>query len=370
MTSATGSARAELQRAHERPRGRRRRPAAPTRARTRPRPPGSAAAVARQPAARAARAAQPRQRRAGTPAHSSASAPRERRAAGRAGGRRDDAPAASARPRESCRQTPAAGARRHGSARERARIACRVPCTTLVPTMPPCPSTPAGRSRRSCSLALAGYASSTSPRWRTVAGARAARGRPGAGGWRPGAAAIARALRRAHLARRPARRAARVGAHGPAPAGRRHRADPAHPRRSRAASCARRRAASIASSARPGRSRSPCVRRRRLRRRHVALARAGALRRGARARAVHVLEHLSFARRRVSCTGGTCSPPSARACASAGWGPSPTWRSTKLLVGLLGIVLAFSPELLYDAYDSRRHPLGPRRRSTTSTSRG
>ena len=42
--------------------------------------------------------------------------------------------------------------------------------------------------------------------------------------------------------------------------------------------------------------------------------------------------------------------------------------STKILVGLLGVALAFSPELLYDAYGSRRHALGPHRRWTTSTS--
>ena len=54
-----------------------------------------------------------------------------------------------------------------------------------------------------------------------------------------------------------------------------------------------------------------------------------------------------------SCTGGTCCRRSARGCGSAAWARSPTWRSTKILVGFLGIVLAFAPELLYDAYD---HP--------------
>ena len=49
-------------------------------------------------------------------------------------------------------------------------------------------------------------------------------------------------------------------------------------------------------------------------------------------------------------------------------GPVAYMASTKLLVGFLGILLAFSPELLYSAYDHDGHPLGDDRRSTTSTS--
>ena len=51
-------------------------------------------------------------------------------------------------------------------------------------------------------------------------------------------------------------------------------------------------------------------------------------------------------------------------------GPVLYMASTKLLVGLLGILLAFSPELLYDGYGSDRHAARACRRSTTSTSPG
>ena len=53
-----------------------------------------------------------------------------------------------------------------------------------------------------------------------------------------------------------------------------------------------------------------------------------------------------------------------------GIGPILYMGSTKILVGFLGVLLAFAPDLLYDFYDDRRHALGPLARSTTSTSRG
>ena len=44
--------------------------------------------------------------------------------------------------------------------------------------------------------------------------------------------------------------------------------------------------------------------------------------------------------------------------------------STKILVGFLGILLAFAPDLLYDAYDQPGTPLGHDRAGPTSRSPG
>ena len=49
-------------------------------------------------------------------------------------------------------------------------------------------------------------------------------------------------------------------------------------------------------------------------------------------------------------TGGTCSRRSAAACAWAASGPVAYMVSAKLLVGLLGIALAFAPRVLYPFY--------------------
>ena len=54
---------------------------------------------------------------------------------------------------------------------------------------------------------------------------------------------------------------------------------------------------------------------------------------------------------RAACTGGTCCRRSARASASAGWARSSTWSRRRLLVGLLGIGLAFAPDAIYDFYE-------------------
>ena len=71
--------------------------------------------------------------------------------------------------------------------------------------------------------------------------------------------------------------------------------------------------------------RPPGVRRRRLRRRDVAVARPRPLRRGARARPGPRRSSTSASPPRGSSTGGTCSRRSARACASPGWDRSSTW---------------------------------------------
>ena len=89
-------------------------------------------------------------------------------------------------------------------------------------------------------------------------------------------------VRRADLARRPARRAARLDAHGPAPARGRHRRDPAHARPD-APHPAPRHAPHPPHRARRRPVRLALVRGRGLRRRDVALARSRALRRRARA---------------------------------------------------------------------------------------
>ncbi|MDP9293779.1 MAG: cytochrome c oxidase assembly protein, partial [Actinomycetota bacterium] len=64
---------------------------------------------------------------------------------------------------------------------------------------------------------------------------------------------------------------------------------------------------------------------------------------------VHVLEHLSFAAAGLLYWWHLLSPIRSR-LRLGGLGPVVYMASTKLLVGFLGILLAFSPDLLYDAY--------------------
>ena len=67
---------------------------------------------------------------------------------------------------------------------------------------------------------------------------------------------------------------------------------------------------------------------------------------------IHVLEHLSFAAAGFLYWWHLLSPIRSR-MRLGGMGPIIYMASTKILVGFLGILLAFAPELIYTAYD---HP--------------
>ena len=82
-----------------------------------------------------------------------------------------------------------------------------------------------------------------------------------------------------------------------------------------------------------------------------------------------MLEHLSFAAAGLLYWWHLLSPIRSR-LRLGGMGPVLYMASTKVLVGLLGIVLAFSPELLYDGYGEHAARGSGSRRSTTSTSPG
>jgi len=69
-------------------------------------------------------------------------------------------------------------------------------------------------------------------------------------------------------------------------------------------------------------------------------------------RFVHTLEHLTFAAAGLLYWWHLLSPIRSR-LRLGGMGPIAYMASTKLLVGFLGVALAFAPELIYDAYD---HP--------------
>jgi putative membrane protein len=69
---------------------------------------------------------------------------------------------------------------------------------------------------------------------------------------------------------------------------------------------------------------------------------------------VHVLEHLSFAGAGLLYWWHLLSPIRSR-LRLGGMGPVLYMASTKIAVGLLGIVLAFSPSLIYHAYPSGAH---------------
>jgi cytochrome c oxidase assembly factor CtaG len=72
---------------------------------------------------------------------------------------------------------------------------------------------------------------------------------------------------------------------------------------------------------------------------------------------VHVLEHLSFAGAGLLYWWHLLSPIRSR-LRLGGMGPVLYMASTKLLVGLLGILLAFSPDLIYDGYGTTGHRWG------------
>ena len=72
---------------------------------------------------------------------------------------------------------------------------------------------------------------------------------------------------------------------------------------------------------------------------------------------VHVLEHLTFGAAGLLYWWHLLSPIRSR-LRLGGMGPVLYMASTKVLVGLLGIVLAFSPELIYDGYGTTGTRLG------------
>ena len=72
---------------------------------------------------------------------------------------------------------------------------------------------------------------------------------------------------------------------------------------------------------------------------------------------IHLLEHLSFAGAGLLYWWHLLSPIRSR-LRLGGMGPVLYMASTKVLVGLLGIVLAFSPDLIYDGYGTSGTRLG------------
>jgi putative membrane protein len=72
---------------------------------------------------------------------------------------------------------------------------------------------------------------------------------------------------------------------------------------------------------------------------------------------IHLLEHLSFAGAGLLYWWHLLSPIRSR-LRLGGMGPVLYMASTKVLVGLLGIVLAFSPDLIYDGYGATGTRLG------------
>ena len=73
---------------------------------------------------------------------------------------------------------------------------------------------------------------------------------------------------------------------------------------------------------------------------------------------VHAFEHICFGVAGSLYWWHLLSPIRGR-MRLAGWGRSPTWSSTKLLVGALGIVLAFAPASFYPFYEHHPLLLGP-----------
>jgi cytochrome c oxidase assembly factor CtaG len=67
--------------------------------------------------------------------------------------------------------------------------------------------------------------------------------------------------------------------------------------------------------------------------------------------AVHVLEHLTFAAAGLLYWWHLLSPIRSR-LRLAGLGPILYMASTKILVGFLGVLLAFAPDLLFTAYET------------------
>ena len=320
---------------HRRPRARERRAARP----------GSRAPRWRGSPQRGQPAAQPRQR-----ARARRAQPLPRAAPARAG-HAGGAAAPGGRERARRRVSRAASVHRagrsvmrlaglmHGSARDRHNS---VPCSCRICWDGRAGRRRAGRSRRSCCIALARYVGIYVWRWRI---SRAEGGRAGGAGRQARAVVHRRRCCLFVALISPIDRlgrAARLDAHGPAPADRRPRADlpdaradQAHPaprdapdpadRARRRARSGTRRSASSPTSARCGSGTS--------RRMYDAALEHGG---------IHVLEHLTFAAAGLLYWWHLLSPIRSR-LRLGGLGPVLYMASTKILVGFLGILLAFSP---------------------------